>query len=322
MNSRFFQTAFTKSKSKDIIKIVKLWRVECEGGYGLDSGKLETFLYVCKEKSFTKAAEKLFITPAAIKKQIDSLEGEVGVPLLLRTSSGCVPTPAGKVFQEQSRKILDLVHESVEAARLAEKEQINKLRVGHSVRFDYGFVSRLTDGYDEAYPGEFLRFDRMKKSELVSALKDRIIDCFVYLNPHKGDFPGIPSLLLGTTQIHAIVRRSHPLAKQASVAFQDLLPYDIYISAVLDRELYEALDARAGTSLHILDKEDRNTLLFRLQRNAVILYPCPVEHDRSIPFAYRPLEIRLYFLDKTPMTDHFVQHICRLLTDKKDLVII
>lgn len=288
----------------------------------MDSGKLETFLYVCKEKSFAKAAEKLFITPAAIKKQIDSLEGEVGASLLLRTSSGCIPTPAGEVFQQRARKILDLIHESVEAARLAEKEQISKLRIGHSVRFDYGFVSRLTDGYDETYPGEFLRFDRIKKAELVSALKDRLIDCFVYLNPHKGDFPGIPSQLLGTTQVHAIVRRSHPLAKQEIVTPQDLLPYDIYISAVLDRELYEMLDARVGSSLHILDKEDRNTLLFRLQRNAVILYPCPVEHDRSIPFAYHPLEMRLYFLDQTPMTDHFAQQVHRFLTEQSNPVII
>ena len=322
MNSPFFGAVFTKSECEDIIKIVKI-PTECKKGEcGLDSGKLETFLYVCKEKSFAKAAEKLFITPAAIKKQIDSLEEEVGAPLLLRTSSGCVPTPAGEVFREWARKILDLIHESVEAARLAEKEQISKIRIGHSVRFDYGFVSRLTDGYDEAYPGEFLRFDRIKKTELVSALKDRLIDCFVYLNPHKGDFPGIPSLLLGTTQIHAIVRRSHPLANRQTVTFQDILPYDIFISAVLDRELYEALDAQAGSSLHILDKEDRNTLLFRLQRNAVILYPCPVDHDCSIPFAYRPLEIRLYFFDQTRMTDHFARHIQRLLDSKKDLVII
>ena len=92
----------------------------------MDSAKLETFLYVCKEKSFTKAAEKLFITPAAIKKQIDSLENEIGTPLFLRTASGCTLTPAGEIFQPRARKILNLIYDSVEAARQAQKRTAPK----------------------------------------------------------------------------------------------------------------------------------------------------------------------------------------------------
>lgn len=287
----------------------------------MDSAKLETFLYVCKEKSFTKAAEKLFITPAAIKKQIDSLENEIGTPLFLRTASGCTLTPAGEIFQPRARKILNLIYDSVEAARQAKKEQLQKLHIGHSVRLHYAFASSLATYYTEAYPGEFLLFDRMKKTELLSALKDRAIDGFFYFNPQKGDFPHVPNILLGTSQIHTIVQQNHPLSKRKMITFQDLGLYDIFISAVLDHDLYEALESRFGSRLHILDKEDRNSLIFSLQRNAIILYPCPVDHDISIPFGYPPLEIRLYYLKEQPNLQHFIQQFQKLLAANARTVI-
>lgn len=46
---------------------------------------LETFIRIVETGSFNKAAEELYITSAAVIKQINLLENDVGVQLFERT---------------------------------------------------------------------------------------------------------------------------------------------------------------------------------------------------------------------------------------------
>lgn len=62
---------------------------------------LVTFAQVCRCGSFTKAAEKLFITPSAVMQQMDALERDFGVKLFTRTHHGARPTPAGEYLLEE-----------------------------------------------------------------------------------------------------------------------------------------------------------------------------------------------------------------------------
>ena len=50
--------------------------------------QLETFLRVADAGSFSKAAEKLFITPPAVIKQITSLEASLDIRLFHRSHRG------------------------------------------------------------------------------------------------------------------------------------------------------------------------------------------------------------------------------------------
>ena len=49
---------------------------------------LDTFLAVIDCGSFTKAAEKLFISPTAVMKQMNSLEEHLNLKLIERTPAG------------------------------------------------------------------------------------------------------------------------------------------------------------------------------------------------------------------------------------------
>lgn len=288
----------------------------------MDSTKLETFLVVCKEKSFTKAAEKLFITPAAIKKQMDALEDEVGVKLIQRSPSGCILTVGGQTFYEHAKSILKYMHSAVEQTKLVDSKQCLELCVGHSLKLDYGLISEISERFDEQRPGRFLRFERIPKSSLYTALLNHTIDCFLYINPQKNDFPDMCSQQIGSTNVHAILQRRHPLAKRERLMVSDLIGYDLYISSVLDLRLYDLLNTNYSMSLHILDKEDRNNLLFHLQHNAIFLYPCPVDHDVSIPFDHPPLEIRIYYLEETSAITELIEHLKIFFSAPQDRVLI
>ena len=72
----------------------------------LDQDTIRTFINVAESNSFSKTAETLFKTPAAISYRIKMLEEDVGTQLFLRTTRTVQLTPAGVHLLEQCRQWL------------------------------------------------------------------------------------------------------------------------------------------------------------------------------------------------------------------------
>src|SRR3989454_77214 len=56
---------------------------------------LAAFLTVAQERSFTRAAKRLGVSPSALSHAIKRLEEQIGVRLLARTTRSVAPTDAG-----------------------------------------------------------------------------------------------------------------------------------------------------------------------------------------------------------------------------------
>lgn len=80
---------------------------------------LNTFLEAVDCGSFTKAAEKLFISPTAVMKQINNLEEHLSVKLIERTPSGIRLTSAGKVIYRDAKFMIDYSQKSFAEAKAA-----------------------------------------------------------------------------------------------------------------------------------------------------------------------------------------------------------
>jgi DNA-binding transcriptional LysR family regulator len=65
----------------------------------MDFEQLKTFLEVARQKSFSRAAERLLVTQPAISAQIRSLEKETGARLFDRDGGKVTFTAAGRVFE-------------------------------------------------------------------------------------------------------------------------------------------------------------------------------------------------------------------------------
>ena len=65
-----------------------------------------TYVYAVYEAgSFTKAAEKLFISQPSLSVAIKNIENEIGAPLFERTGSGAIPTEIGREYLRTAQKI-------------------------------------------------------------------------------------------------------------------------------------------------------------------------------------------------------------------------
>lgn len=94
--------------------------------------QLETFICVVDSGSFSKAAEKLYITSPAVIKQINSLEGSLNLQLFERTHRGLFVTEAGKALYKDSKYLIQYCKDSVVRARAAMEVLQEVIRIGVS----------------------------------------------------------------------------------------------------------------------------------------------------------------------------------------------
>ena len=94
--------------------------------------QLDTFLCVAESGSFNKAAERLFISPPAVIKQINLLEENLELQLFVRTHRGLQLTKAGQSLYQDTKYIIQYCKDSVTRARNAMQETENVIRIGTS----------------------------------------------------------------------------------------------------------------------------------------------------------------------------------------------
>lgn len=94
---------------------------------------LDTFIAVADCGSFTKAAERLYISSTAVMKQINSLEVHLNIKLMERTSAGIKLTAAGEVIYRDAKFMTDYSQKSIAAAKAAEMSYETTFCVGTSL---------------------------------------------------------------------------------------------------------------------------------------------------------------------------------------------
>lgn len=94
---------------------------------------LTTFVCVADCGSFAKAAEKLFISPTAVMKQINALETHLNLKLMVRTPQGIRLTSSGDVIYKDAKFLFDYSRRCVDSARRAMAAESRVFRVGTSL---------------------------------------------------------------------------------------------------------------------------------------------------------------------------------------------
>lgn len=94
--------------------------------------QLETFLCVVDAGSFSKAAEKLYISAPAVIKQINSLEESLDLQLFERTHRGLIVTEAGRSLYRDAKYLIQYSREALERAKKSMENQEEVINIGVS----------------------------------------------------------------------------------------------------------------------------------------------------------------------------------------------
>ncbi|RUZ94829.1 LysR family transcriptional regulator, partial [Mesorhizobium sp. M7A.F.Ca.CA.002.05.1.1] len=116
----------------------------------LDPDLLRAFVVVAERLSFTRAAEQLNRTQAAVSLQVKRLEERIETILFRRSTARVELTAAGEGFLIDARRILALNEQAI--ARVSGQQVAGQVRIG--VMEDYGtkILPRLLSGIAERFP--------------------------------------------------------------------------------------------------------------------------------------------------------------------------
>jgi len=127
---------------------------------------LRLFIAVAELESFTRAAERMGLTPGAASKQISALEERLQARLLERTTRSVRLTDAGRALLERVRPWLG-EYEAIENGLVAETAAAaGSLRVASAVDFGAAKLIEPVTRFMETWPGVEVRLD----------LADRMVD--------------------------------------------------------------------------------------------------------------------------------------------------
>jgi DNA-binding transcriptional LysR family regulator len=143
----------------------------------MDIRQLRTFVTVARFGSVTKAAEALHVTQPAVSAQLRSLEEELDVRLLSRTTSSVTLTQSGEALLGRAEKAIEAFGEFVHAARGFRGQIEGRLRIGF-VMLDPAVlrVGPLLAEMVARHPGLKIDLQVGRTSWLIDALRSAEID--------------------------------------------------------------------------------------------------------------------------------------------------
>ena len=181
---------------------------------------LRTFAAAAERESFTRAAEALDLTQAAVSQQVAALEKELGTKLVERRGRGVCLTAAGRRLSEYALQILDLVAEASRQVGGVEQHVSGHLRIATSSVPAEWLVPELLAAFRKRYP---------EIHESLAVSDSRMAAAAVQIGEADmgfvGELPGSSALeatVVAEDELVLVVAADHPLAGKGATTLKRL----------------------------------------------------------------------------------------------------
>ncbi|WP_327319701.1 LysR family transcriptional regulator [Streptomyces sp. NBC_01235] len=185
----------------------------------MESRPLRYFVAVAEELNFTRAAERLGISPPPLSRAIRRLEAELGITLLERTTHSVALTPAGTVLLSEARTALDALEAAGRRARRAAAPE-PKLVLAVKADGDAGLLEALCARYAQEPAAVPVTVRLCGWQEQPRLLRLGEADAALVYEPF--DRTGLDTEMLTTEPRVAALAASHPLAARDRLTLADL----------------------------------------------------------------------------------------------------
>ncbi|HDG1691925.1 TPA: LysR family transcriptional regulator [Kluyvera georgiana] len=193
----------------------------------MDIRTLRYFVEVVRQQSFTRAAEKLYVTQPTISKMLKNLEDELNCTLLIRDGRKLLMTDTGQVVFERGLAILDEFRQL--EAELSDINHLNKgvLRLGIPP-----MVGMLMAGpiglFRQRYPGVELKISEFGGLTVQQAVMNGELDLAMTALPVEEE-SALTTLPLFSHPLCVLVPRSGEWLEQTSVSPTQLAAHPLLI---------------------------------------------------------------------------------------------
>jgi len=119
----------------------------------MDFRQLHYMLKVAEEKSFSKAAQKLYIAQPSLSQYIQKLEQQLGVQLFDRSTNPLRLTYAGELYAKTAKNILDLKDQLTNQMEDISNFKKGRLTIGLSTFRSTYIMPKILPLFHEKFPG-------------------------------------------------------------------------------------------------------------------------------------------------------------------------
>lgn len=142
-------------------------------------GKLDLyriFNVVSANKSFSKAAQELYMTQPAVSQSISKLEKELDILLFHRTSKGVVLTNEGELLNEHIKSALGIINAAEDKLLEFKSLKTGQLRIGVGDTISRYFLLPYLEKFHKGYPGIKLNILNGTTTEICDLIKSGKVD--------------------------------------------------------------------------------------------------------------------------------------------------
>lgn len=271
----------------------------------MDLSQLRYVVEVADAASFTRAAERCFVTQSALSHQIAALERELGHRLFIRTSRRVRPTEAGDAFVRHARVALRAAEQAKEDAAAAAGDVVGTLRLGVIPTVTGVDVPRILHAYRGAHPAVRVELRVGNSDELRIAVQDGSLDVAL-LGLRDGTRPeGVSWSPLATQRLAAVLPAGHPLAARSELTLSDLreLVFADFPAGTSGRAQSDGAFAAAGIARDVAFEADSVDLIVGLVAAGLavtLLAPGVVRHPgvAIVPMVDGPVRVEYVAWDR------------------------
>ncbi|HEX6031031.1 MAG TPA: LysR family transcriptional regulator [Tepidiformaceae bacterium] len=185
----------------------------------MELAQLEAFIQVAHHRSFSRAAEALFLTQPSVTARIQSLEREIGERLFERTGRSVTLTDAGHAFMPHAQRALTAVQEGTDAIEAVRHGDIGSVRLGASSSIATYVLPGILKRFREQRPRVHVQMSTGQTEEQMDKLLAGEIHLAVTrLTQH----PQIDSLHLYNDDLTLVVAPDHPFAKKGRATIAEV----------------------------------------------------------------------------------------------------
>jgi DNA-binding transcriptional LysR family regulator len=173
--------------------------------------QMEYLIAVVEERSFTRAAERLFVSQPALSHQVKVLEQSVGGPLLERHPHAVQLTPLGRAFLPHATAAVRAAEEGARAARAVGQLEAGDLRIGTLHSIALGVVPAAIRAWRLAHPEvSFELHEYVNIDQLAEQMRLGVADVAVGPPPRGWDGP---TRTLGFEELVVVLAVDDPLVR-------------------------------------------------------------------------------------------------------------
>ena len=185
--------------------------------------RLKVFVDVAECMSFTKAAERSYISQSAVSQQIAALEKELGVTLLLRDRKGNVSlTPEGEAFYEGCVQVIQSYIKTLMRVKSLQDGERRTICMGLVSGADSGWLPEVTGRLEALVPQVRIKPFYDNFTGLRRGLMGRRYDAALAIEYALTGLPDVKYEVLLELKPKLVVSRNHRLADRTSVRSEEI----------------------------------------------------------------------------------------------------